>query len=331
MSHCKHVAKFALTCVFVTSLATAAHAASTVYVGSCGTHDFPTGNIQTAVSDAVSGDTIIVCAGTYKQNVNVETSGLTIITHGTVTLEPGNRSLPGFKLNAGHTTIEGFQITGFSTGIAVEAGVGNETINGNTIHGNGTGIALNSSSGRNTVEFNNVNNNSGDGIYDFSSGSADVIDNNSVQYNGSGTKTPGGNSGIEISSTANAASILNNVANYNKGDGIYLNNASNGNTENNQFNNNDINGLELNASNGNDVEVSFAGSNGANGIEVHSNSSANVLIDNLTFGNAGNLAGSQNFDATDHSTGTKTAGTGNLWVAPNNCVTQSPQGICTVP
>ena len=60
--------------------------ASTVYVGSCGTHDYPTGNIQTAVSGAVSGDAIIVCAGNYRQNVNVETSGLTITTQGTVTL-----------------------------------------------------------------------------------------------------------------------------------------------------------------------------------------------------------------------------------------------------
>ena len=136
---------------------------------------------------------------------------------------------------------------------------------------------------------NNVNNNSGDGIYDYSAGYGDTIEYNSAQYNGRSTNTPGGNSGIEISSTINTVTINSNVANYNKADGIYLNNASYATVDFDQANNNGRNGFELNTSTGDFVEVDYVANNGANGIEVSSGNTGSLLADSSIFGNGGRV------------------------------------------
>ena len=48
----------------------------------------PGGSIQAAVDAAAPGDTIVVKAGSYRENVTIHTSGLTLKAQGSVTLEP---------------------------------------------------------------------------------------------------------------------------------------------------------------------------------------------------------------------------------------------------
>jgi parallel beta-helix repeat protein len=63
-------------------------------------------------------------------------------------------------------------------------------------------------------------------------------------------------------------------------------------------------------------------SNGNTGDGIHADAGAanNTFSGNTMNGNGG-------FDAHDESNGARTAGTANTW-ASNNCVTDSPDGLC---
>jgi parallel beta helix pectate lyase-like protein len=93
----------------------------------------PGGSIQAAVDAAAPGDTILVRAGRYRENVTINTSGLTLKAHGNVTLEPpagGPGPCYGFQqvgicvtpasgsyYRVRDVTITGFRVTGFGSGI----------------------------------------------------------------------------------------------------------------------------------------------------------------------------------------------------------------------
>ena len=93
----------------------------------------PGGSIQAAVDGASPGDTIMVKAGTYRENVAIHTSGLTLKAQGSVTLQPppgGPGPCYGFQqvgicvtpasgsyYRVRDVTITGFRVTGFGSGI----------------------------------------------------------------------------------------------------------------------------------------------------------------------------------------------------------------------
>ncbi|MDB5432933.1 MAG: type secretion C-terminal target domain, partial [Caulobacter sp.] len=125
--------------------------ASTLLVGSGG---FAT--IQAAVNAAHSGDTILVAAGTYAENVVIATSGVTLIAQGEVTLQGTFKSDNGvaangsvadfltavtttayngnagvaFQVNADNVTLTGFNIDGYAYGVKLGAGTDGATLNG---------------------------------------------------------------------------------------------------------------------------------------------------------------------------------------------------------
>ena len=93
-------------------------------------------SIQAAVDAAAPGDTIVVRAGTYRENVTIQTNGLTLRAQGNVTLEPPHYShgqcyLPGhavgicvvptdfdpssgsYTSRVSDVTITGFRVVGF--------------------------------------------------------------------------------------------------------------------------------------------------------------------------------------------------------------------------
>jgi hypothetical protein len=93
----------------------------------------PGQSIQAAVDAASPGDTIVVKAGTYRENVAIHTSGLTLKAQGSVTLEPppgGPGPCYGFQqvgicvtpasgsyYRVRDVNITGFRVTGFGSGI----------------------------------------------------------------------------------------------------------------------------------------------------------------------------------------------------------------------
>ena len=143
---------FALALVLSFSLVAATPvAAADITVGPDPGYDHAT--IQDAVDAAVGGETIIVAAGTYAGNINVNKSNLTIV--GSVpasgrgagpaapVIDGNNQPGSGFVIQAHGITIKGFVIRDFGTGpansdrghgiFAYNPGKNNITIQNNTI------------------------------------------------------------------------------------------------------------------------------------------------------------------------------------------------------
>lgn len=84
-----------------------------------------------------------------------------------------------------------------------------------------------------------------------------------------------------------------------------------------------LDGIEVRASStGGSVLITFndANSNGRDGIRVDTGNSGLVINEN-------DMSGNTNFDAHDLTVGGGTAGTANTWTS-NDCVTDSPDGLC---
>lgn len=193
-----HGRKLALAVAFTTALlagstqlAHARTAATTNWVSpntvgtntSCSNPGF--NSIQAAVNASVSGDTVIVCAGTYNESVSVTTDNLTLLGAKNGLDARPNRGLGesivnppsgqvGISLAANNLTLDGFQVsfTGGNSGVYTSPSYSGYTVVNNIIDHNMFGLYLNTGSATsNLVEHNRfVENNlsgpaSGNGIY----------------------------------------------------------------------------------------------------------------------------------------------------------------------
>jgi hypothetical protein len=90
MKNRTHLAVFAAVCLAVAAVPASMHAVTTRYVGTCGSPNKPT--IQQAVNASASGDIVLVCPGTYPEQVtinkNLTLSGLVVGTAGQVVITP---------------------------------------------------------------------------------------------------------------------------------------------------------------------------------------------------------------------------------------------------
>ena len=123
------------------------------------------GSIQAAISAAASGDTIMIAAGTYNENLTINTAGLTLVGVGEVTLHgtfrsdngnftgtvadylaahgpsnPNGASGNGVTINADNTTLQNINISEFSAGISFGDGIDHTTLQDVDISGVSTGI-----------------------------------------------------------------------------------------------------------------------------------------------------------------------------------------------
>jgi len=170
-----------------------AHAAATLVVdddgqasaGSCGASNMAFTTIQSAVTEAASGDTVKVCPGTYAENVTVDKTltlkgakaGNDARTRGTSNesiVDPPSNALPGLLFLADNITLDGFTVRGTtgSTGIQTSPLFSGYDILNNIIHDNVFGLYAHNSGAaqmevrRNFFRTNNVPGSAaGNGIY----------------------------------------------------------------------------------------------------------------------------------------------------------------------
>jgi parallel beta-helix repeat protein len=183
--------------------------------------------IQHAVDNVTAGDTIMVAAGTYTENVNVNKSlTLTGASSATVIVNASaHTNWPVFSVNASSVNISGFRLTGaidvstteapfFETtaGITLGDNVANCNISNNILTGNYNGIRLNSGSHNNTFTSNDASSNINEGFELYHS------DNNTFTSNTANLNTK---YGFKME-TASHNTFTGNIANSNTKYGFFL-------------------------------------------------------------------------------------------------------------
>jgi len=127
---------------------------------------FDYNSIQTAVDDAATGDVISVAAGTYLEQVTVDTQGVTLVAaSGATPTIDGDDASPAVSVAADGVTVDGFEITnpGQLLGIKVQPGIDDVTICNNRIFDVGptgtlgvSGIVVGQGDHRNVTIVDNV-------------------------------------------------------------------------------------------------------------------------------------------------------------------------------
>ncbi|MBN2487753.1 MAG: right-handed parallel beta-helix repeat-containing protein [Methanosarcinaceae archaeon] len=303
--------------------------------------DVNSSTIQAAITNASNGDTILVSAGTYTENVNV-TKELTIISASgnpdNTIVQASDTSDYIFNVTADNVTINGFNITGATTSYGIYCyGVQHGNISDNIFSGNDHGIYLESSS-NNTISNNNANLNVHSGIYLYSNSNHNTVSSNTATFDefgfyiyGSSNNTLTDNnassntkSGFILYVISNYNTLSNNIANSNHESGVYLTTSCSNNTlSNNTLNSNNYGTYVYNNCNDTTFSSNTASNNSNTGIRLRD--SVNTTIYNNYFNNTINAT----FFGTTTGTVwniTKTAGTniiggpylgGNFWAKPD--------------
>ncbi|WP_292390656.1 right-handed parallel beta-helix repeat-containing protein [Methanosarcina sp. UBA5] len=244
-------------------------------------------NIQDAVDNATSDDTILVYPGNYTENVYVDKELKIVSLSGNpddTVIRAANSEDDVFNVVADNVTIKGFGISGARTdqygddkaGIYFE-GVNNSVIKKNNVFSNGYGIFLLDSynntltennaymsgiggiflwnSSNNKLNNNLINATNHEGIYIYTSSNNNEISNNTVTYAGFG---------IDLVYCENNKIVNNTISNTVSG--IFLSKSSRNFLISNVANLNSWSGIDLEYSTENTLYNNTANFNNNNGI-----------------------------------------------------------------
>lgn len=265
--------------------------------------------IQDAVTAAIAGDEITVCPGSYSGTpgtVTVTKPGLKLKASGAVIFTGSPAGAPGFNVLASDVTISGFTIKDTSrSGIEVRgSGV---TIKGNTL--------LNTGDPTNSTE--NCGGGRGINIEGLLTPPFTPSSNNSVKENVIDNACRGA---LRLVNVTDSLIQENKIGTTDLGGSTFRGSRSRP-------------GIPLReGSTATSIKENVVNNNCEAGISVHG-STGNVIQENSMVGNGSPATcprppeDGSSTDADDNTTGAGTAGTGNVW-QENNCVTQSPAGLC---
>jgi len=294
--------KFLLSCtafLFLCMLACAVCVASarTIFVPD----DYA--KIQWAVSNASTGDTIIVRDGIYVENIDINKQLTIKSENGSAKciVRAANKSDHVFEITADYVAISGFTVKESESGAGIYI---NESdfcvITNNYCSDNNYGIHLWDSKD-NKITNNTCFYNDGDCIYLNYSDRNEVI-NNICSYNGEGIRLSNSSyneitsndcsnnngNGISLEEDSDGNQIANNICSNNWGSGISLRSfyGSPEEPDHNQITNNTCsynygNGIGLSDSDRNSITNNICSYNGGHGISVYCSSSYNEIIDNI--------------------------------------------------
>ena len=225
-----------------------ASSAKELHVGTGQTYS----TIQDAVNASLPGDTIIVHAGTYEENVMISTPALTLQGEGrdVVTVTAADSADDVFRVNsaAGYVNILGFTVTGSSScGIRIcsnadHCNISDNNVSNNGNSNNGNGILLESSNCYTVIRNNIVKSNAVNGINLQWQDAHNTITGNDISDNGHGIHMCGSSNntitgnrvhdneyGIYLQQSSNNT-ITCNVVRHNSEYGFYLTSGSTKNT-----------------------------------------------------------------------------------------------------
>ena len=259
--------------------------------------------IQDAINNAVAGDTIIVRAGTYTENVDVN-KAINLIGEGRdlVTVTAKDTSDHVFDVTARYVNITGFRVvgaTGDKAGIYLNR-LDHSNIYTNDVSNNNYGIFLYHSD-NNILSDNFISGNSFSGIHLYSSDSNSIINNaasdnfcnifiqSSKNNNITDNTASDGDYGIYMSFSANNK-LTGNTANSNARYGIDLVGSSVNNTiTDNNVSDGEHGGIAIGySSNYNTITHNIVNSNrGYCGILLYDSSNYNTITNNIVNSNDG--------------------------------------------
>ena len=230
--------------------------------------------IQEGIGDVCAGDTLLVSADTYNENVDVNLSvNLVGAGVGVTIVNASNSSDHVFNVTKNWVNISGFTVTGATANTKAGIYLSNsnyskiENVNASN---NNWGIDLWSSS-NNTIANNTASSNNY-GIRLTSSGNNIITDNNASSNDANG---------IWLEDSSNNNTIANNTASGNNW-GIGLWSSSNNTVANNNASSNNYDGIVLDSSNGSTIADNTAWNNTRYGIVLSSSSDNNLTANNMS-------------------------------------------------
>lgn len=285
-------------------------------------------SIQSAVTAARPGDTVVVCEGTYQETVTVATDDVRLAAEGEggVVVDGQRVRQRGFVLAAVRgVTIHGFTVRNhLESGINLSAGAHHNVVRHNVTSANGFGIQLASAGTDNAVVHNVSTGNALAGISNVSSEGTTIAHNVSShnQRNGIVVARPHGSYAGLSATVAYNHSSANGVA------GIAVVHGGGSTVAHNHLSGNTQDGIILHESFDNVIEHNRSTANGLDGIGVKDHpgmplSAGNAIRHNQVLDNA-------EHDCHDESVGTATAGTANEW-EHNHAEVENRPGLCVQP
>lgn len=200
-------------------------------------HVYPGDSIQSAINAAIAGDTIIVHAGTYTENVDVNKT-VNLSTQGSVTVNAANSNDDVFTIKSNYVNMTGFTATGANFGYGRCGirllGVSHCNVSSNNLTGNYHGImlwGLSTTCRYNTLINNTANLNADDGIVLEYTCEYNTVVNNTANDNWNGVALNW--------FTTSHNNLTDNVANLNY-DGIVVTGDNNTLTNNTANSNQDL-------------------------------------------------------------------------------------------
>ncbi len=271
-------------------------------------------DINSALDNASSGDTIVVDSGTYNECLKIEKT-INIVGRDTGTGMPvvnAGVDNKAFTFDADGITMQGLNISGSDSGILVRSS--NNTIQDNSIGGNGDGIDVYQSEypgippSNNTVINNTFRDNAYIGVLIMMSNNNRVLsnafDNNSYH-------------GIYLNNYCSYNDVSGNVINGSGQNGIYLSSSENNNISSNTVNDSSNDGICLDYSSNNNTLTGNLIENCTNYGIYLSDSSGNTLWLNTFINNSVNAM------ADGSSPGAET----NVWNSATPLTYTDPNGI----